>query len=335
MPERQYLPGDYLTPVNRTDESTGDKLRREVELLGAGAGSFTKAIETAVTDDKLATAAKVVSAVGIGGVLSVLSKGTSLTGIATRAVIAGLGVATVADVAPKAFEVGSAFSDNWKSDANWQKNKQTVEATMGPFLADAAILTAAGLAGDRVGARFRTMVEPKIPPFRYDGHLPNGVHPASWNEFSARFGVNEHRQGLLDGMKVGLNELRARGVKKAYVGGSFVTTKELPRDFDITFDATMPQMKRWLTDAPILTNVAEQETRFGGSFMPSFKFSKDGGQKSFYQTNRYGRSVGILELDLRTLPRGIERFTDAVAPGGNWWNTTTIGMPKGWAMPSW
>lgn len=323
--EKQILPGEYLTQASSTNESVGDKLSREVRLLGAGAGSFANSLVAAVTDDKVATVGKTAAAAGVGFVLSALSKGTSLTGIATRALIAGLGVAAVADVAPKAVEFGSAFGDTWKSDANWQANKQKVEEAMGPFLADAAILSLGGLAGDRIGSRLRGYLEPKLPPFRFDGHLPNGVHPASWNEFSSRFGVNQHRRNLLDGMKVGLNELRARGVKKAYVGGSFVTTKEMPRDFDLTFDATIPQMKRWLTSSPILTNVAEQEARFGGSMMPSFKISADGGQKTFYQTNRYGRKVGMVEIDLRTLPRGIKRFTDEVAPGRDWWNASSLG----------
>ena len=72
-----------------------------------------------------------------------------------------------------------------------------------------------------------------IPGFQPDGLLPPGLHPATWDEFSQRYGWTEHRHRLLAGIKRALAALKAAGCKRVYIDGSFVTAKSAPNDIDI------------------------------------------------------------------------------------------------------
>jgi hypothetical protein len=77
-----------------------------------------------------------------------------------------------------------------------------------------------------------------LPDFdQKTGQLPPGIHQATWDEFVTRFGTNVRRRKLIDGLKLALDSLKHAGCKTAYVDGSFVTSKERPRDFDGCWDA--------------------------------------------------------------------------------------------------
>ena len=70
-----------------------------------------------------------------------------------------------------------------------------------------------------------------IPDFNEDGNLPEGIHEADWVEYRDRYGTSHHRKRQLSGLKEALESLRRAGCKKAYVDGSFVTSKNHPRIF--------------------------------------------------------------------------------------------------------
>ena len=75
-----------------------------------------------------------------------------------------------------------------------------------------------------------------IPDFENDGLLPHGIHWATWQEISDRFGTNDHRKLLLVGLKDALTALKTAGCHSVYIDGSFVTSKEAPGDFDACWD---------------------------------------------------------------------------------------------------
>ena len=76
-----------------------------------------------------------------------------------------------------------------------------------------------------------------IPYLNEHGLLPEGVHNCSVPEMTARFGWNEHRQGLLLSFEAFLrNEVRAVFDHPVYADGSFVTDKEHPEDIDVALD---------------------------------------------------------------------------------------------------
>jgi hypothetical protein len=75
-----------------------------------------------------------------------------------------------------------------------------------------------------------------LPQFDENGNLPPGIHWTTWAEVVARFGSSSRRQELLNGLHDALRLLRDAGCKAVYVNGSFVTTKDVPRDFDACWD---------------------------------------------------------------------------------------------------
>ena len=68
------------------------------------------------------------------------------------------------------------------------------------------------------------------------GNLPPGEHLAEWVDVVERFGTTPWRRQLLEGLARALRDLRAAGCKRAYINGSFITTKEHPGDFDACWD---------------------------------------------------------------------------------------------------
>src|SRR5260370_8112378 len=71
-----------------------------------------------------------------------------------------------------------------------------------------------------------------IPAWLTNGDLPPGVHFATWVEIEDRLSFNARRQRLLAGFRQACEELRKAGCRLVYLGGSFVTRKEHPGDFD-------------------------------------------------------------------------------------------------------
>lgn len=109
-----------------------------------------------------------------------------------------------------------------------------------------------------------------IPAFNSDGNLPVGVHWSdSWAEIEDRFGTNGHRQRLLAGMFRGFNLLEIAGCEDVYIDGSFTTTKEFPKDFDVCWETAGVDFK--LLD-PVFRDHsnqrAAQKARFFGEFLP-------------------------------------------------------------------
>jgi hypothetical protein len=77
-----------------------------------------------------------------------------------------------------------------------------------------------------------------IPPFTSAGLLPPGIHWATWPELIARYGINAHRQRLLNGLERACAALRVASCATLYIDGSFVTAKEYPSDYDGCWDST-------------------------------------------------------------------------------------------------
>lgn len=66
--------------------------------------------------------------------------------------------------------------------------------------------------------------------------LPTGLHYVTFREFRDAFVTNPHRQWLFEGFRLACQELRSAGCGKVFVGGSFVTSKEFPSDYDACWD---------------------------------------------------------------------------------------------------
>ncbi len=73
----------------------------------------------------------------------------------------------------------------------------------------------------------------EIPPFRPDGYLPEGIHPATEAEVTFRFGtLGRRRRRLTLRLRRWIELGRAVQARRLLVDGSFVTAKAEPDDVD-------------------------------------------------------------------------------------------------------
>lgn len=142
-----------------------------------------------------------------------------------------------------------------------------------------------------------------IPAFNAEGNLPAGVHWARWNEFSQRFGATAHRRRLLQGIKRALDALEEARCRRVYIGGSFVTAKRRPRDFDACWD--IAGVKVHLLD-PVLLKFddqrAAQKAKYKGELFPAQWTGSVSGRTflGFFQVDKEtGAPKGIVGLELR------------------------------------
>jgi hypothetical protein len=149
-----------------------------------------------------------------------------------------------------------------------------------------------------------------IPSFdSASGNLPPGVHETRWDEVVERFGYTAHRRDLLQGLLDALQILRAAGCRRAYLDGSFVTTKQDPGDFDACWDVDGVDLVRLAQDAPAFFDLrfprAAQKERFRGELLPVQLTGDPSGRAVFEEFQRdihTGAAKGIIAIDLDTLP---------------------------------
>jgi hypothetical protein len=142
-----------------------------------------------------------------------------------------------------------------------------------------------------------------IPSFDSNGNLPRGVHWATWQEFAERFGTTPYRRWLLQGLKKAIDSLRLAGCNSIYIDGSFVTTKEIPADFDGCWDLVGVDIS--LLDPVLLdfnSGRLAQKAKYGGELFPA-QFTENGSGKTFLEffmnDKETGEGKGIVALNLQ------------------------------------
>lgn len=147
-----------------------------------------------------------------------------------------------------------------------------------------------------------------IPKPDSNGNLPPGIHPATWDELSAKFGKSPHRKDLLDGLYRAAQEFKKAGCSTLYVDGSFVTTKDQPDDFDGCWEPT--GVNASLLD-PILLDFRPgrlaQKVKYKGELFPSTAQAEAQPPHrtflDFFQKDKNtDQPKGIIAIDLRRLP---------------------------------
>jgi hypothetical protein len=128
-----------------------------------------------------------------------------------------------------------------------------------------------------------------IPPFNELGYLPPGIYEITWAELMERFATNSQRLRLATGLAAALRKLAVAGCRRVLIGGSFVTTKEYPNDFDGWYESFGLDLN--ILDPLFLEDVESQMEVFGGTLFdpPSYE--------GFFQTDREGRPKGAIVLD--------------------------------------
>jgi hypothetical protein len=142
-----------------------------------------------------------------------------------------------------------------------------------------------------------------IPEFNDSGNLPAGEHHANLQEVEAKLVFNERRQELFKGMQRTFEPLKIVGCQRIFIGGSFVTNKEFPGDFDICWqDDTVDFLKLQSLD-PVLLDFknrrAAQKEKYGGELFPA-SFIADGYRTylEFFQIDRNSEIKGIVSINL-------------------------------------
>ena len=142
-----------------------------------------------------------------------------------------------------------------------------------------------------------------LSSFDQTGNLPPGINWTSWQEFEGRFGTNSRRKQLLKGLKQAIASLKKAGCRAVFVDGSFVTSKELPGDFDACWSVEGVDPD-WL-DSVLLdfsNGRAAQKAKYGGELFPAEMIEAGSGKPflEFFQTDKNtGKPKGIVGLRLK------------------------------------
>jgi len=143
------------------------------------------------------------------------------------------------------------------------------------------------------------------PDRQEDGTLAPGIHDLDWPSFRLQFGRGRTRRRLLAGLAELVDMLRLADCRAIYVGGSLVTAKHHPADFDACFDPLGADLDFLKELEPAL--LAEHESDgsrlrqlYGGTMEPIIVNPVTGQTPlSFYQFDtRTGKSKGVVALKI-------------------------------------
>lgn len=125
----------------------------------------------------------------------------------------------------------------------------------------------------------------------------------AWQELVQEFGRTPHRLRLLAGLREAIVSLRAAGCSTLYLGGSFVTGKRIPGDYDACWDPTGVTLASL---DPVLRTFgagrAAQKAKYGGELFPATARADAAGATflDFFQRGRDGAPKGVVVIDLRS-----------------------------------
>lgn len=135
--------------------------------------------------------------------------------------------------------------------------------------------------------------------------LPKGVHSVTWDEAYALLAFNDRRKELMAGLLEACRSLKASGVTKVYVDGSFASKKGQPGDWDACFETKGVDSKRL---DPVFLDFSDERAAQKKRFLGEMFFAEAAATLlgepylSFFQHTKDGKPKGIVVIDLGTLP---------------------------------
>lgn len=310
--------GRGLSNDDSGTECFASKLLREVDIIRAGIGGITDAAQAAIIDRPLGTASSVALSIGMGFLIARFAPACGLRGFLARTGGAAMGVCFAGDLLINGKEICRALASNWESSLNLNANRLIMRKHLGQFAFDTCLMTAGGMVGVRVGQSVFGRKVGDLPLFTMKGYLPPGEHRATWNEFSTRFGTSPERLKLIEGLKTAVLELGSAGVGEVYLGGSFVTRKGRPADFDGGWNSRHADFRALeLNDSVLLKSSEVQRQALGGHLFkdtvgrPPYGYIQVPVSEFFRMNTRTRSEVGLVVLDLANSPElGILRIKD-------------------------
>jgi len=300
---------DSAAQQRSENESWQDKAVREAQLVGTGLAGFTDAAAHALDRDHIGeTLGKVAFSIAAGYALTRMAPKTGLTGFLARSTATGMGASFAYDVVGNGVQVTNAVADNWQSDRNWQRNSQVMRNSLGQFAFDATLMTAGGLGGGRLAEMRALSLSPvpsNIPKFGDNGYLPAGDYKVSWQEFAKRYGTTPQRTELLANLQMVAGHLKNAGSSEITVGGSFVSSKVAPKDYDIAWSPTGVVREKLPPDLFSWHPRAQTELGLKGDVFPGdANLGMMGPWREALGSTRAGEPVGTVTIDLATVKAG-------------------------------
>lgn len=172
-----------FTPSDGEDSWT-DKARREAGLIKEGLKGTKDALKESVSKENLGeTTAEVTGAAALGLGLAYLGRGRGIGMVAAKAIGIAGGASFVKEAVSHGKEAVGAVADTWRSDNNYEHDKNVMRNSIGRFSADTLLMSAGGMAGTTAGHH---LFKPKIPPLFYDQFNYNtGIRMDYYNAFNA------------------------------------------------------------------------------------------------------------------------------------------------------
>lgn len=136
------------------------------------------------------------------------------------------------------------------------------------------------------------------------GNLPDGIHQATYDEIYHKFGYNPKRLWLLDGLKILLDHLEQAECSLVYLDGSFITTKDIPGDYDLcwsVYGVDSSKLDPVLLDLNSQHNRHVIEMKYRGDVFPAEIPNGESGNLflDFFQTDKEtGHKKGIIAIVL-------------------------------------
>lgn len=144
----------------------------------------------------------------------------------------------------------------------------------------------------------------RLPGFDANGNLPPGVYRVSLDDIGARFAWNATRRRLFRGLRRAVAILAAAGVRRAYLGGSYVSSEAAPCDVDVLWELEASVDLAALDEAfrGVASWRAEVKRRYGIDFLVGVAPELTEALLYLLQSDRSGCPRGILLIELEGEP---------------------------------
>lgn len=140
--------------------------------------------------------------------------------------------------------------------------------------------------------------------YQINGNLVQGTYTVTWAEFVKEFGFNKHRTEMIAGLAKGIAALKDCGCSIIYIGGSFATKKNDPKDIDVCFDPTGMDIGKLLLKYPVFRDFSNgrlnQKLAYKSEFHPATGLAAPPRELylEFFQKDRDDNPKGIIKINI-------------------------------------
>lgn len=114
-----------------------------------------------------------------------------------------------------------------------------------------------------------------IPNFTELGLLPEGIYPATWHEIEIRLGFNAQRMALILSAQSFVQEQLYDLDGQLYLGGSMVSSKEIPDDLDLGIGLRVSEKAKRIKAFALHATKLELKKRYNIDFNVSSQLGED------------------------------------------------------------